>query len=304
MTLKACALSLLPSLNRVEIPTLANQSAASLPPLSVKSLTEVMADYTEGTSWDDNDPSVFEMNTVGGLQVEYQITIGYGPSTAGKLLQEIWSEEKNHETLATEDATSSRRSPPCRTIARERCSSTFASLTPSFQPFANPRAVSQPGGRPHNREQESGFSSGFKARFEDGTEAKMAADRQIAVTNGDGCGGGSGRKYGMKLGCEAVRYAPNAYLILSNRLGPAQELLQFVGGLSGVVIDMHYYNLCDPKFKQWNLRQNIDYIYNNRASALSKLTTASGPLCFVGEWTLALDFNGATKEDSGRFAKA
>lgn len=55
----------------------------------VKSLTEVTADYSGGSSWDDTDPSVFEMNIVGGLQGEYQITNGYGPSTAPKLLRVI-----------------------------------------------------------------------------------------------------------------------------------------------------------------------------------------------------------------------
>ncbi|KAI6699616.1 hypothetical protein NL676_013940 [Syzygium grande] len=110
-----------------------------------------------------------------------------------------------------------------------------------------------------------------------------------------------------RLGYEAVRrHTPDAYVILSNRIGPAdpQELLEFAGGLSRVVIDVHYYNLFDPKFKQWNLQQNIDYIYNDRASDLSKVTPANGPLSFVGEWTSALDFDGATKEDSGKFAKA
>lgn len=53
----------------------------------VKSPTEVTADYIGASSWDDNDPSVFEMNVVGGLQGEYQITNGYGPSAAPKLLR-------------------------------------------------------------------------------------------------------------------------------------------------------------------------------------------------------------------------
>ncbi|KAI6699615.1 hypothetical protein NL676_013939 [Syzygium grande] len=71
--------------------------------LQVKSLTEVTADYSGGSSWDDTDPSVFEMNIVGGLQGEYQITNGYGPSTAPKLLRDHWNNyitEQDFEFMA------------------------------------------------------------------------------------------------------------------------------------------------------------------------------------------------------------
>ncbi|KAK3411676.1 hypothetical protein EUGRSUZ_I00415 [Eucalyptus grandis] len=78
----------------------------------------------------------------------------------------------------------------------------------------------------------------------------------------------------------------------------------FVRGLSRVVIDVHYYNLFNQMFQQWNLQQNIDYIYNKRASDLSNVTPENSSLSFVGEWTSALAFDGATKEDSGKFAKA
>jgi len=48
----------------------------------------VLADY-EGSSWDDNDPSVFKMNVLTGstLRGEYQITNGYGPEKAPKIMQ-------------------------------------------------------------------------------------------------------------------------------------------------------------------------------------------------------------------------
>jgi len=48
----------------------------------------VLADY-EGSSWDDNDPSVFKMNVLTGstLRGEYQITNGYGPDKAPKIMQ-------------------------------------------------------------------------------------------------------------------------------------------------------------------------------------------------------------------------
>ena len=45
----------------------------------------------EGSSWDNNDPSVFEMTIVSGLQGEYQISNGYGPEIASQVLQARFS---------------------------------------------------------------------------------------------------------------------------------------------------------------------------------------------------------------------
>lgn len=88
-----------------------------------------------------------------------------------------------------------------------------------------------------------------------------------------------------QMGYDAVRkYTSSAYVILSNRLGPAdsKELLSFAGSLSNVAIDVHYYNLFSDAFRSKNVQQNIDFIYNQRVSDLSAITTANGPLSFVG----------------------
>ncbi len=78
---------------------------------------------------------------------------------------------------------------------------------------------------------------------------------------------------------------PSAYVILSNRLGPAdpKELLSFARNLNRVVIDVHYYNLFSNKFNNMDVQQNIDYIYNQRASDLKVVTTSNGPINFVGK---------------------
>lgn len=94
------------------------------------------------------------------------------------------------------------------------------------------------------------------------------------------------KKY-YQAGYDAVRkYTSSAYVILSNRLGPAdpKELLPFGRNLNRVVIDVHYYNLYSSMFNQMNVQQNIDYIYNQRASELSTVTTSNGPLSFVGKY--------------------
>lgn len=88
-----------------------------------------------------------------------------------------------------------------------------------------------------------------------------------------------------RAGYNAVRkYTPDAYVILSNRLsGQPTELLQFASGLSGSVIDVHYYNLFSDVFKSLTVQQNIDFINNNRSTELAAITKANGPLVFVGK---------------------
>lgn len=55
----------------------------------VKAGTEnsVMADYSGNTDeWGDEDPSVFEMHIFKTIQGEYQLTNGYGPDAAPKIM--------------------------------------------------------------------------------------------------------------------------------------------------------------------------------------------------------------------------
>ncbi|KAL6227791.1 hypothetical protein ACLB2K_001747 [Fragaria x ananassa] len=58
--------------------------------LQAKSDTELTADY-EGSGWDDSNPSVFDMIIVGSLKGEYQMTNGYGPDKAPKVMQDHWN---------------------------------------------------------------------------------------------------------------------------------------------------------------------------------------------------------------------
>ncbi|XP_039158266.1 probable glucan 1,3-beta-glucosidase A [Eucalyptus grandis] len=302
--------------------------------LQVTSLTEVTADYTGGSSWDDNDPSVFEMNIVGGLQGEYQITNGYGPSAASKLLQDHWNSyitQQDFEFMATNGLTAVRIPvgwwtaydpvPPMPFVggSLNALDNAFTwAAKHGLKVIVNLHAA--PGSQ--NGESHSASRDGYlewgdsyiedtvkvidflAARY--GNHPALVAIELMNEPLAPGVKLEDLTKY-YRLGYDAVRsHTLNAYVIMSNRLGPAdpRELLQLAEGLSRVVIDVHYYNLYNPMFQQWNLQQNIDYIYNNRASDLSKVTPANGPLSFVGEWTSVLDFKGATMGDSGSFAKA
>lgn len=86
-------------------------------------------------------------------------------------------------------------------------------------------------------------------------------------------------------GYEAVRrHTSSAYVIMSNPLDrDSKVLLPFAGAFSGVVIDVHYYNLFSNQFSTMNVQQNIDYIKHHRAPELSSLTKSNGPLIFVGK---------------------
>ncbi|KAK7833798.1 hypothetical protein CFP56_025245 [Quercus suber] len=85
---------------------------------------------------------------------------------------------------------------------------------------------------------------------------------------------------------DAVRkHKPSAYVILSNQLGipDPNELLSFAGNFNHVVIDMHYYNLYSEEYSNMNVQRNINYIKNQRASALKTVTTSKAPLSFVNQ---------------------
>lgn len=86
-------------------------------------------------------------------------------------------------------------------------------------------------------------------------------------------------------GYEAVRkHSSTAYVIMSNRLGEVdpKELFPLASGLQGSVIDVHYYNLFSSIFDNLSVQQNIDFVHTNRSAQLNQLTTANGPLTFVG----------------------
>jgi hypothetical protein len=149
-----------------------------------------------------------------------------------------------------------------------------------------------------------------------------------------------GLKQYYQDGYDAVRrYTPTAYVVISNRLGIADptELLQFAGGLSGSVLDVHYYNLFESKFANLTVQQNIEYVRNNRSSDLAAVTSKNNgfPLTFVGkrsddqefemsrpitillsiffffltnylitgEWVAEWNLRGASKEDYQKFAQ-
>lgn len=96
-----------------------------------------------------------------------------------------------------------------------------------------------------------------------------------------------------RAGYNAVRkHSSTAYVIMSNRLGPAdpKELFPLASGFTRSVIDVHYYNLYSDSFKRMSVQQNIDFVNTNRSAQLSQVTTSNGPLTFVGMYRNAFCF--------------
>ncbi|OAY85303.1 putative glucan 1,3-beta-glucosidase A, partial [Ananas comosus] len=90
-----------------------------------------------------------------------------------------------------------------------------------------------------------------------------------------------------RRGYEIVRnYSSTAYVIMCQRIGNTDpmELFQANIGVSNIVVDLHYYNLFDPFFNNFNALENIQFIFKSRAPQLQALNSLNGPLVFVGEW--------------------
>jgi hypothetical protein len=123
----------------------------------------------------------------------------------------------------------------------------------------------------------------FKCEFVDRYGNKPSLGGIELMNEPQGVNLDSLKKY-YKAAYDVVRkYNPNAYVIMSNPLdADSKVLLSFVSGFNKVVLDVHYYNLYSDKFTNMNVQQNIDYIYNERASDLSGVSS-SNALSFVGK---------------------
>ncbi|XP_027366047.1 probable glucan 1,3-beta-glucosidase A [Abrus precatorius] len=299
--------------------------------LQAISETVVLANY-EGSSWEDSDPSVFKMNvlTDNVLRGEYQITNGYGPDRAPKIMREHWNSYITEEDFKfmSENGLNAVRIPVGWWIAQDPTppkpfvGGSLEKLDNAFtwaQKYGIKVIVdlhALPGsqnGRPHSASRD-GYREWGDSYIPDSVAtidflAKRYADRENLVAielmnEPQGVNLESLKSY-YQAGYDAVRkHTSSAYVIMSNPLDrDSKVLLSFAGAFSGVVIDVHYYNLFSDKFSNMNVQQNIDYIKRQRASDLNSLTSSNGPLIFVGEWSGDWKVQKASKEDYQKFAK-
>ncbi|KAF2323023.1 hypothetical protein GH714_032897 [Hevea brasiliensis] len=303
--------------------------------LQAQSETSVTADYAgNATVWEDSDPSVFTIAIVRTLQGEYQITNGYGPDKAPQVLREHWNTYITSEDFKflSSNNIDGVRIPIGWWIAHDP-TPPKPFVGGSLQALDNAFTWAEQYGMKvivdlhaaqgsQNGNEHSATRDGFQEWGDSYIPDTVAvidflaaryANRKgftaIALLNepmAPGISLDTLTKY-YQAGYEAVRkYTQTAYVILSNRLGPADptELLSFASTLNRVAIDVHYYNLFWDGFTKMTAQQNIDFIYNSRSNDLRKVTIENGPLSYVGEWTAEWYVQGASTEDYQNFAKA
>ncbi|XP_059432827.1 probable glucan 1,3-beta-glucosidase A [Corylus avellana] len=304
--------------------------------LQAKTEELVTADYAGNSGWGDNNPSVFVITTAGKLEGEFQVTNGYGPKKAPQVMREHWNTfivEDDFKFISANGLNAVRipvgwwiasdPKPPKPYVGGSLKALDNAFLwakkygvkviidlhaAPGSQngwEHSSSRDGSQEWGKTdENIQQTVAVIDFLTARYT--KNPSLYAVELINEPLAPGASLESITKY-YKAGYDAVRKrSPKTYVIMSNRLGQsdARELFPLASGLTGSVIDFHYYNLFSSRFDNLTVQQNIDYINVNRTSELNHVTTSNGPLTFVGEWVAEWQVNGATKEEYQRFAKA
>ncbi|GMN33679.1 hypothetical protein TIFTF001_004294 [Ficus carica] len=276
--------------------------------LQAQSETLVTANY-EGSSWDNNDPSVFEMTIVSGLQGEYQISNGYGPEIASQDHWNTYITEEDFRFMSSNGLNAVRipvgwwiaydPTPPIPFVG-----GSLQALDNAFQWAQNygmkviidlHAVKGSQNGNDHSATRDGYQEWGSDSDLQDtvavidfltaryANNPSLAAIGLLNEPKSPGVTLETLIKY-YQMGYNAVRrYTSSAYVILCNRLGPAnsKELLPFARSLSNVVIEVHYYNLYSDSYKKMNVHQNIDFIYNQRFSDLQAITIPAGPLSFV-----------------------
>ncbi|KAK6130644.1 hypothetical protein DH2020_035619 [Rehmannia glutinosa] len=297
--------------------------------LQVKTEELVSADYEGDGGWGNDNPSVFLLNITGRMQGEYQVTNGYGPLVAPKVMKEHWNTfivEKDFIFIKKVGLNAVRipvgwwiahdPSPPKPFVggSLQALDNAFSwaekygikiivdlHCAPGSQngwEHSGSRDSSQEWGQTDDNIQQTVQVIDFlAARY-----AKSPSLFAVALINEPLAPGVSVQnltKY-YKAGYDAVRkHSPTAYVVLANRLGPSEprELFRLANGMTRSVIDVHFYSLFSDIYKGLTVQQNIEYIYNNRTAHLRELTTSSGPLILVGEWVAELLLKNATKQD-------
>ncbi|KAK6115464.1 hypothetical protein DH2020_035108 [Rehmannia glutinosa] len=303
--------------------------------LQAETENSVMADYSGSLDdWGDQDPSVFEMHIVKNLQGEYQLTNGYGPDEAPKILRNHWSTYivEDDFRFMSQNGLNAVRIPvgwwiiydpvppkPFVGGSLQALDNAFTwALNYNMKVILDLHAVPGSQNGNHHSGTRDGFLEWDNSKIQETVSvidflAKRYAGHPslgaIELMNeplAPGVTLDSLKEY-YKEGYDAVRtYTASAYVILSNRLGEANstELFPLAAGFNYSVIDVHYYNRYSDYFKRLNGQQNVDYVYGKRSKELREVTREGGPLSFIGEWTADLYIDNASMRDYRRFAKA
>ena len=87
-----------------------------------------------------------------------------------------------------------------------------------------------------------------------------------------------------RRGYAIVRNYSDTYVVLCQLLGAgASDFVDLGTEFQNAILDLHYYNMFEPKFDNFSVQENIDYINNNRRNEIESLNqNGNGLLTFVG----------------------
>ncbi|RAL41900.1 hypothetical protein DM860_009082 [Cuscuta australis] len=304
--------------------------------LQAKTAEQVTADYSGKDDWGEDNPSVFTMENNVKLQGEFQLTNGYGPLLAPKILEEHWRTfivEDDFKFISSNGLNAVRipvgwwiasdPNPPKPFVggSLKALDNAFSwaskygvkvivdlHAAPGSQngwEHSSSRDGSQEWGKTkENIRQTVAVIDFLTARYAE--NPSLYAVELINEPLAPGVQLETLTEY-YKAGYEVVRkYSATAHIIMSNRLGPMNptELFGAIKGLKRTVIDVHYYQLFSDMFDNMTAQQTIDYVSNNRSVDLGLVTPSNnGPLSFVGEWVAEWNVKSPTKEDYQRYAQ-
>ncbi|KAG0495002.1 hypothetical protein HPP92_005996 [Vanilla planifolia] len=301
--------------------------------LQANSDGSVTADHPEKTNWDDQ--STFLLTVVVQLKGEFQVTNAYGHDKASSVMMEHWNSfiVEDDFKFMSENGLNAVKIPVGWWIMFDPnppnpfVGGSWQTLDKAFnwakkynlKVIIDLHAV--PGSQ--NGWDHSGTRDGFQSwgQTDDTIEQAVDVIEFLASRYADkpelyaielineplapGVTLNKLKKY-YEAGYNATRRHTDVHVIMSNRLRikDQTELIHFASSFAGSVIDVHYYNMFSSMFKRMTVQQNIDYVYNNRASVLNSLMVSNGPLVFVGEWVDEMGVANASKEDYQRFGEA
>ncbi|KAH7846952.1 hypothetical protein Vadar_020058 [Vaccinium darrowii] len=309
--------------------------------LQVHKEGHVVADCEGDSDWRNDDPSVFVLDSVRQLDGEYQVTNGYGPLLAPKVMWDHWNtfiREEDFKFMSRNGINTVRipvgwwiakgLTPPAPYVGGSlQILDNAFSWALKYQMKVIVDLHAAPGSQTGSTVSSSrdGFMEWGETDesiretlavidFLTARYAKHPSLYAVELLNEPLFPDVSLQKLTnyYRAGYYAVRnHSSTAYVLFSNRLGwnPAdpRELLPISTELKGSVIDVHYYQMFMEIFKSMNFKQNVDYLYSNVSTELNQLTTPNGPRVFVGEWATdwaTAQFVNATKEDYQTFSKA
>ncbi|KAJ6681756.1 CELLULASE CONTAINING PROTEIN EXPRESSED [Salix koriyanagi] len=286
--------------------------------LQAKTEELVTADYAGESKWGDDDPSVFVMTIAGRLQGEFQVTNGYGPELAPGVMTDHWRTfiVEDDFKFISQNGINAVRIPVGWWIASDPTppqpyvGGSLRALDNAFVWAQNHglkvvidlhAAPGSQNGWEHSSSRDGSQEWGqtdaniqqtvdvidfLAARY--AKSPSLYAVELINEPRAPGASLDSVTRY-YKAGYDAVRkHSSTAYVVMSNRLSSddPRELFPLASGLTGSVIDVHYYNLFSDVFNSMSVQQNIDFINTNRSADLSLVTTSNGPLSFVGKLSI------------------